>query len=494
MQHCFWLALCSASLCGAATADPASEHAAVQAEYAEELAGLARRAEAAGSADLAAAIRSWAEPLDPRKLYLVALPESFRSGSASAEPGSANTELSAEFLSLRRGQADRLFGLARRAIRQKRTSLAYQLVLEALRENPDHGDARRLLGYVNYEGAWRTRYEVRKMRSGYVWHPRFGWLLETSVPRYENGQRLFNGRWITVAEEARIRSDMRSSWTVETEHYTVRTNHSLEAGVALGMRLERLYAAWQQTFVRFYASQEEIDKLFEGRGLLRANDYRHLVIYFRNRDEYRRKLQGMIPPGIETTGIYLGDRRTAYFFAPDDVPAKDVDYSTLFHEATHQLFSESRPVVADIGRLANFWIVEGIACYFESFAEHQGYYTLGGAQAQRLQDARFRALDDNFHVPVAELAQYGMLQLQQDPRIATLYSESAGLTHFLVHYQGGQYRDALVAYLVAVYSGRATPTALAELTGVPFHVLDQQYRQFLEELPIDEKPVAKAAQ
>jgi hypothetical protein len=87
-----------------------------------------------------------------------------------------------------------------------------------------------------------------------------------------------------------------------------------------------------------------------------------------------------------------------------------------------------------------------------------------------------------------------MLRLQQDPRIATLYSQAAGLAHFLIHYDGGRYRDALVAYLVAVYTGRATPTALAELTGVPFNVLDQQYRQFLTELPVIDEPVVESAE
>ena len=54
-----------------------------------------------------------------------------------------------------------------------------------------------------------------------------------------------------------------------------------------------------------------------------------------------------------------------------------------------------------------------------------------------------------------------MEQLQNDRRIATLYSQSAGLTHFLVHYDGGRYRDALVAYLSAVYGGLDSPNTLA---------------------------------
>ena len=45
---------------------------------------------------------------------------------------------------------------------------------------------------------------------------------------------------------------------------------------------------------------------------------------------------------------------------------------------------------------------------------------------------------------------------------------------------GGRYRDALVAYLVAVYTGRDGPDTLAKLTGVDYSTLDKQYRAFME--------------
>jgi hypothetical protein len=61
-----------------------------------------------------------------------------------------------------------------------------------------------------------------------------------------------------------------------------------------------------------------------------------------------------------------------------------------------------------------------------------------------------------------------------------LYSESSGLTYFLMYAQGGRYRDALVDYLAAIYAGRDRPDTLAELTQTPFADLDGQYREFLK--------------
>jgi glycosyltransferase involved in cell wall biosynthesis len=67
------------------------------------------------------------------------------------------------------------------------------------------------------------------------------------------------------------------------------------------------------------------------------------------------------------------------------------------------LFQETRPVVGDVARSENFWAVEGIACYMESLAQHEGYYTLGGMNAGRMPAARHRLLEDNFYVPLAQL-------------------------------------------------------------------------------------------
>ena len=130
-------------------------------------------------------------------------------------------------------------------------------------------------------------------------------------------------------------------------------------------------------------------------------------------------------------GMYHDQTRQAYFFA-----GKDSDDRTLYHEATHQLFHESRPVAPDVGRRANFWIVEGIAMYMESLRQEDGYYVLGGFDDERLNAAQFRLLRDKFYVPLQEFVGYGMEKIQKDPRIGTLYSQAAGLTHFLVYYDG----------------------------------------------------------
>jgi hypothetical protein len=76
-----------------------------------------------------------------------------------------------------------------------------------------------------------------------------------------------------------------------------------------------------------------------------------------------------------------------------------------------------------------------------------------------------------------------MDRMQQDPRLRTLYSESSGLAHFLMHASGGRYRDVLVDYLIVVYSAHDRPSTLSELSGKSYEELDREYRAFIEAIP-----------
>jgi hypothetical protein len=152
-------------------------------------------------------------------------------------------------------------------------------------------------------------------------------------------------------------------------------------------------------------------------------------------------------------------------------------------------------VAPDVGRASNFWAIEGIACYMESLAEQAGgaYYTLGGSNAGRVPAARHRLLTDDFYVPLSELVGLGMQQLQSDPRIQPLYSQSAGLADFFMHDGNGRYREPFVSYLTAIYRGRASERTLTELMGVNYETLDRQYRVFLSQGAEESQPAAAAA-
>ncbi len=443
-------------------------------QYRTELKDLAAWCAEEGLAEQSRQTLDILGPTNPYKLYIPNLP---REVGPAAPPGDTEPEVAEwhrRLQQLRARHATAFYDLARRAVRT-RPSLAYELALAAIRANPDHEAVRRIFGFQKYLGEWRTVYEVQQLRAGRVRHERFGWLPKAHVQRYEQGMRLYKGRWMDAEDEAARRADIRTGWDVETEHYVIRTNHSLEAGVQLGERLERLYGVWQQLFLRFYASQADVVALFSGQAQRRRTTApRHQVVFFRNRDDYNRSLRAATPNIDVSIGAYFPSMRRAYFFAGDEYHDR-----TLYHEATHQLFQESRRTAANPGNRANFWIVEGIALLMESLHAEGDYWALGGLDDARMHAARVRLMRDDFYIPLAEFTRLGTDDIQAHPQIATLYSQAAGLTHFLVFHEGGIYRDALVQYLSLVYSGRDTPQTLAELLDAAYPEVDQEYRRFI---------------
>ena len=377
----------------AARADVLAEFTASTAAYAKQLDELAEDCQQQKLDEPATILRSW---LPARGGQADAIHIERRAAiDIAARQGSMARAMAKAARPARRQTDD----ARREAVAEHRPSLAVQLATEAVRENPAHKQARRFLGYVKYRDTWRTPFEIRQLGAGKVWHDTFGWLPKTHVERYENGERYYQGRWMPAAEEATLRSDLKRGWRIESDHFVVTTNHSREEGVKLSRRLETLYAVWQQVFAGYLFDDAELARRFEGRAG-RREPPQHNVVLYRTRDEYRAALRSSESRIDMTVGIYLESPRTAYFFAGEGHEA-----GTVFHEATHQLFQESKPVAAEVARQANFWAIEGIACYMESLAVHEGYCTLGGENAGRTPAARYRLLEDNFYVPLSELVE-----------------------------------------------------------------------------------------
>ena len=468
--------VCSLALppLGLRGADVADARAKLEAKYAGDLAELAAWCDQHQLKAQAERTSHWAIQRDPLKLYIFVLPEALE--PPAGINGKPNlTEWWNRWTKLRREQADALFELAGQALADHRPALAYELIRQTAREFPDHERARAILGYEKSGGRWVSPYAAHRLGLGQVFDERFGWVPSGDVSRYEKGERNSRGKWITAAEDARLHASIKNGWRIESEHYVVTTNHSIEAGVRLGQKLERLNGIWRQVFATYYMTEAELTKRYHGATLPQHDTKPHQVVLFRDRDEYNTALKPTQPMIGVTLGYYWFDNHIAYFFAGDEQ-----NDATLYHEATHQLFQEVRTAVRDLGRKNNFWVVEGIACYMESLVAHDGYYTLGGADEGRMPAALERVLKDNFYVPLAEMVTLSRDAIQHDSRLPKLYSESSGLANFLMHDRGDRYRQALIEYLIAVYAGRADADTLAKLTGASYEQLDRQYREYLK--------------
>ncbi len=106
----------------------------------------------------------------------------------------------------------------------------------------------------------------------------------------------------------------------------------------------------------------------------------------------------------------------------------------------------------------------------ESMSRGDAYWTLGGWESPRLQTARYRAVRDGFFVPWKEFSEGTIEQWKANPDISRLYSQAAGVTHFMLDSLGApkakEERElALMQGLIAVYAGQPDSRRVVQLLG-----------------------------
>jgi hypothetical protein len=410
-------------------------------QFQEELAGLAKQCDARGMPEQSQQTLDWFIPRHAGRQYLFVEP---LPSEIDDEDGDSKIKWwRQEFETIRHAQADRLWKLAKSSMRNQQAARAIQLMYEVLRERPEDRLARKALGLGKWDSGEKDadRFEPQLAR---VPQQAYGW-------------------------------PARKYWRIQTDHFSISTNHSAKAAAGLSRRLESFYDIWQQVFVRFWTTPTAVRQTMAKRGLKRRSSSRHDVVLFKDRDEYVAYLRQYEPQADITLGVYRDSDRVAYFFAGDDSLR-----STWRHEVSHQLFQESLRKGNSVAQENNFWLIEGIALYLESLKKHDGFYTLGGFESERLQYARYRAISDKFYIPLSELVPLGRHELQQDSRLRRLYSQAAGLTHFLMDGENAQYRDSVIDMLRRQYEGKDNQSMLADLTKTSLERLDEGYRDFLK--------------
>lgn len=410
--------------------------------YQQQLAELAARCRQLHLPEQAAATAAWFTPRDPRRQYFF-LPVPTDPLRPPADAPTIERQWHARLTQLRQSRAAELFQLARGALERGHAARAYQLLHETLHEDPDHATARRALGYRQVDGRWARPTAAVRARQVRAANPAIG----------------LGGPY----------------WVIDSENFSVATDHSEQMGRQLAERLEVLHAVWEQLFFDYWSNVATLARRLEGQGAAARGGPRHNVVLFRDREAYLAHLKPSEPLIELTVGMYMDRQKTAYFYA--DAQTDDDIY---FHEVTHQLFSETGRAAPGAGLENNFWIIEGVALYMESLRPGHGCWMVGGVDADRLQYARYRLLNEGFYVPLDQLTALGRRALQEHPEIRRLYSQAAGLTAMLMDHDRGRYRQPLVVYLQAIYAGRARAETLAAAIGQPNAELDAQYRRFLE--------------
>jgi len=488
-------------------------------KYAEKFEELAKWCDENGLEEQAATTRNWAKPEEledeirvsplPKEFQEWKVEENFkkngsnerngregRNGSKKRSKATAShsskensnstfhtshstlkSEWETQFHQIRLSASKDFLKLAKKAVADGHVTFGFGLLMRALREDPDCENARKILGYTKTKTGWVTDFEKMQAKMGNVWHETYGWIPKKYVKKYEDGQRFLNGQWVSAEQDAAFHSNIERGWVVETGHFQIITDASLEEGVATGQKLEKLYRVWKQLFLNYYATEAQIRSLFESGSAKFAPVPRHRVLLFKTAAEYESYLtaKNMMVPGA--VGVYV-HRSTgegvACFIAEEE------DDRTMYHEVTHQLFEESCKTNPKNGANQNYWVIEAASTFMESFHDAEdGSHAVGGFDDERLKSARIFAVNMNQLFPFEEFARVNRVTWQSSPHAGAFYGQACGMAHFLVFYDHGKYRDAFGRILFDVYSGRDSKETLTQHTGSDWETLNREYKEYI---------------
>lgn len=436
-------------------------------------AALVAAARQAGATQLAGLIEDWPLPDESDVLdrqVIVPIAERLQ---PPIELTAATQPLWEVFVALRRQRAARFFDQATDAVNCLRqatsahtpttTSEAVRLLFRTLREDPDHADARRAVGYVRRDGCWVWPNVARRLSRRQTFTKSRGWQPRGRLAAPANTPKAVPGQAVPLAQADRFAS----------AHWEIRTTAGLEAAGDLAERLEATRLFWLQAFGGFAYLPSELQRRLAGQARpLPTADFKAVLLA--DRRQYIAELELLEPRIAQTLGIYWTPTQTAWFFLGDEPPAHTVE-----HEATHQLFAESRRTSPAAGSRHGMWALEAVACYMESLEATPFGFTLGGRSAGRVPAARERLVDDGFFVPLRELCRLDRASLQNDPRLPQIYSQLSGLADFFLNGDRGRYRDAFLEYLIGLYRGTADADTLWKRCDRTPEQLDDAYRRHL---------------
>ena len=390
-----------------------------------------------------------------------------------------------------------MFDLAKRAATAKPPLYSHAAIClrEVLEGQPDHPEARRLLGYVAYEGGWARPFAVRQLKEGNVNHPIFGWvpadwvehLNRGELPNYSaRGQKQV--RLLPAEEANRLRSDWKNPWQVATEHFEIQSNVPLSETIEFARRLEAFYDMFFMLLADLVGDNLPMARRFRSATLTGEASYRpHQIHYYATRDEYLEHLTPLTTDEIDNSlGYYCpprsgkGNRAVAYFFR--DLGGQLPVTATLYHEVSHQLLFETAGPNAFTKNVGNYWVFEGLGTYFETVTpQPDGSIEVGGLVGERLAAAQ-QALADGRFLPLQQFLMLDQNSFSRRERILVNYQQAEALTVFLMQWNEGTYRDDFLDYVKDAYRGRikrSTGRSLEDRLGQPVKVIDTQFRDFL---------------
>lgn len=478
---------------------------------AERLKAIADRLARNGQAEAAAEVRRGlpAPPSPEGATRFRPLPEvvpRHQTGLANVGAGvDAGQNWRAERTAVRIASAGALFALAHRAATSQPAhfAIADACLRAVLDRQPDHPEARRLLGFVPHQGGWATPYAIRQLRNDKALHPTFGWVKASWLPHLERGELpapLSAGqkteRWLAAEDADALRRDwQKGRWKIDTEHFRIETNVPLSEAIQFGRHLEAFHDLFFSVLADVFGERLPLAQRFKDKKAVGEKTLDpHKVDYFATREEF----VGFIRPyqGADAErclGVYIppppGKKRRApaYFFRDPDGQL-DVT-ATLYHEVSHQLLFETGTagLRAYERNAGDFWVFEGMGTYFESLVTRpDGSIEIGGKVGRRMEAARESLVVKGRTIPLADFVDLDQNRFNDPVDVFLHYQQADALATFLMDGKGGAYREHFLDYFTDAYHGRLRANAgrrLDDRIGKPYADLTRDLLDYLSPAP-----------
>ncbi len=340
--------------------------------------------------------------------------------------------------------AARIFELAKKAADEGANAIAFQFLHEVTYFDRDHLAARAALGHKDKGDSWQINTDRLKVKKKRPNHGVLNWQA---------------GSYITVI----------------TPHFTIDSTAGEKETIFLAESLEQWHDVWRQVFFEFWTTAS-VKRWLEKKGSFKEPKKRYNVVFFKDHQQYVTSLSKWVK-GVEgSTGYYNQELQLSFFSAGND--PQNID--TWKHELAHQLFRETSRARKAPFKEQHLWLDEGIAMYFESLTDMDGYVTLGGFDSRRLQYSRVRKLREGFFVPSQELASMSQQQFQSRKDISSIYSQAAGMAHMLMNDERGMLQPSINEFMKVIHKRKVKPDSFEKIIGKAMPQLDLQYLKFLE--------------
>ncbi|MFO0908299.1 MAG: DUF1570 domain-containing protein [Isosphaeraceae bacterium] len=436
---------------------------------------LADRLDRTGSKEAARAVRSAVEesPAPDGRMRFESIPEVVPAVEPKAG-GATSWEMERD--QLREAAARDLFDLAVHAVEAepRHYGIADACLRGVLTRQPDHAEARRLMGQVKHRGGWATPYAVRQFADGKVPHPVFGWVKASWVPHLVKNELPAPGaadgreRWLPTDEADALRRDFDRGWRITTEHFAIQTNVPLAEAIAFGRHLETLHEVFESLLADVMGEVSPLAQRFRRKDMTgERTSEPHLVSYYSNRAEYAQavRIYTDVDPEL-SLGYYhppqaRGQRRgRAYFFR--DPGGELAATATLFHEGSHMLLFESGVARSEALRTnaGNYWVFEGLGTFFETLdIDEEGVIRVGGLHGPRNEAARVELLKPGQLTPLSVFLAFDQNAFNNGGNVIRHYQQASALASFLLGAEKGRYGDGFLDYVRDACAGRLRRTS-----------------------------------